>query len=139
MDKKQALLRPEDGGQSSSSSGTDTTRTRYKPLAPKSTPVIPCLAYATIMRASKYGREPANICTAPGTLASPPEFEDEPLPAADLTFVNFTDPLQSKSQESRKLVRTQVMRNFAREQKKQKARAEAGSEGSTSTPAVWLP
>ena len=66
----------------------------------------------------------------------PPELEDEPSPTADLTFVNFTDPLQSKSQESRKLVRTQVMRNFAREQKRQKPQGEANGmarEGSSAS------
>jgi hypothetical protein len=135
MDKKSDLLRPEEG-HSSSSSGADTTRTRYKPLAPKSTPMTPCLAPAAIMCTSNYGRAPANTSSAPGTSVSPPELEDELLPAADLTFVNFTDPLQSKSQESRKLVRTQVMRNFAREQKKQKARAETGGEG-TSTGSLY--
>jgi hypothetical protein len=66
----------------------------------------------------------------------PPELEDEASPAADLTFVNFTDPVQSKSQESRRLVRTQVMRNFAREQKRQKAQGEAhgmAREGSSAS------
>jgi hypothetical protein len=37
----------------------------------------------------------------------------------DLTFVNMTDPQQSKSHESRKLVRRQVMVNFAREKRRQ--------------------
>ena len=35
MDKQGRLLRPEEGGHSSSSSGGEATRTRYKPLAPK--------------------------------------------------------------------------------------------------------
>jgi hypothetical protein len=35
MDKKGHLLRPEDGSHSSSSSGAENTRTRYKPLAPR--------------------------------------------------------------------------------------------------------
>ena len=37
----------------------------------------------------------------------------------DLTFVNMTDPQQSKSRESRKFVRRQVMVNFAREKRRQ--------------------
>jgi len=37
----------------------------------------------------------------------------------DLTFVNMTDPQQSKSHESRTLVRRQVMVNFAREKRRQ--------------------
>jgi hypothetical protein len=37
----------------------------------------------------------------------------------DLTFVNMTDPQQSKSRESRTLVRRQVMVNFAREKRRQ--------------------
>ena len=37
----------------------------------------------------------------------------------DLTFVNMTDPRQSKSHESRKVVRRQVMVNFAREKRLQ--------------------
>jgi hypothetical protein len=112
MDRKTGLLWPEEGGQSLSTSGADNSRTRYKRLAPKSMLIIPCLVYVTITCTSNYGRYPSNISSAPGTSVSPGELEDEPLPAADLTFVNFTDPLQSKSQESRKLVRTQVMRNF---------------------------
>ena len=76
---------------------------------------------------------------ASGTSVSPSDPEDEPF-AADLTFVNFTNPLQSKTQESRKLVRTQVMRNFAREQKKQKARGDVvGSAGEGSSASVRSP
>jgi hypothetical protein len=53
----------------------------------------------------------------------------------DLTFVNMTNPQQSKSHESRTLVRRQVMVNFAREKRRQpKASSPGGFQpgGSTS-------
>src|SRR2546423_3171172 len=45
----------------------------------------------------------------------------------DLTFVNMTDPQQSKSRESRKVVRRQVMVNFAREKRRQQKPSSPGS------------
>src|SRR5277367_3174540 len=45
----------------------------------------------------------------------------------DLTFVNMTDPQQSKSRESRTLVRRQVMVNFAREKRRQPKASFPGS------------
>jgi hypothetical protein len=44
----------------------------------------------------------------------------------DLTFVNMTDPQQSKSRESRKFVRRQVMVNFAREKRRQQKPSSPG-------------
>jgi hypothetical protein len=52
----------------------------------------------------------------------------------DLTFVNMTDPQQSKSHESRTLVRRQVMVNFAREKRRQpKASCPGGFQPGSNT------
>ena len=56
-------------------------------------------------------------------------------PARELTFFNVTDPAQSRSSETRKLVRTQVMKNFAKEKKRQKSEGERLSTEQTLFPA----
>ena len=50
----------------------------------------------------------------------------------DLTFVNVTDPSQAKRPESRKFVRIKVMKNFAREKRRQKSQTSVNSESSSS-------
>lgn len=50
----------------------------------------------------------------------------------DLTFVNMTDPQQSKSRESRHFVRRQVMVNFAREKRRQQKSPFQGSTQASS-------
>lgn len=54
---------------------------------------------------------------SPGVSSLQSDTEKPVNKGRELTFVNMTDPSQSQNQETRKLIRTQVMRIFARERR----------------------
>ena len=84
---------------------------------------------------------PANWTTTTETANAPQRLQRSSSGAGeaaqqlqDLTFVNMTDPQQSKTRESRKFVRRQVMVNFAREKRRQqKPTSPGGTQVGTST------
>jgi hypothetical protein len=123
----------EDTSSSSSASGTVRGQTRYKPLAPKGplSGELRISNLATLMLGLSF--QNANWTTNTDAGHAPQLLQRSRSGAGeaarqlqDLTFVNMTDPQQSKSRESRKFVRRQVMVNFAREKRRQQKPSSPG-------------
>jgi hypothetical protein len=116
----------EDTSSSSSTSGTGRGQSRYKPLAPKGSlsGELQSLNLATFVPQLPISHANWTMSTdgshAPHRLQGSRSGAGEATQQLqDLTFVNMTNPQQSKSHESRTLVRRQVMVNFAREKRRQ--------------------
>ena len=109
-----------------SSSSSAKSQARYKPLAPKGPAggelaILNLAILAKDMWVSDADKIPnSHAGTAVhGLQRSRFGTGEAAQPLQDLAFVNMTDPQQSKSLESRKFVRRQVMVNFAREKRRQ--------------------
>ena len=107
------------------SAATDEGKARFRPLAPKEPtsskgwPVPPFFRYCKVF--CGYSDDLTGTDTGATDLRRTPSGAEEARrDLKDLTFVNVTDPQQSKSSASRKFVRTHVMKNFAKEKRRQK-------------------
>ena len=100
-----------------SSQFTKTGQARYRPLAPKeitqgthlSGPLLPI--YHFPVWSANLSAKPENGQSRSQSPAS------ESSKQRELTFINVTDPAQSQSQATRRFVRTQVMKIYAREKR----------------------
>ena len=112
-----------DTSRSTSSSQSEKGKRRYKPLAPKqsdgelacrlgvSSPEFYCRMLTYVAASGSHPPGSLQGASDPAATVTPQE----------LTFFNVSNPAQSRSREARKLVRTQVMKNFSKEVKRRRS------------------